>query len=201
MFLYFGHDGRVMDETQARFYLAGLIGGDGHIERNRERIDIRIYPENFRKNIASLLNKFGIEFQISRKLKRIRITSREFVEKMENGFAIPRGRKSHIINVPLAVADASKNQKAAYVAGWFDAEAWLERDRRYRPPYPRLRFCVSNMRIRDKLLKLLGEFGIKTGSYQSGLRYCLDINGRKGVAKMLRAIPFRRSDLALGPAQ
>ncbi len=171
------------------FYLAGLISGDGYIEKKGNRIDLRAKSNRFKQEVASISKEFNPK--IDSKHNRIRIISKELVEVLTNKFKIPRGKKSATFPFPEFIWGIKDTQVKEYVAGWFDAEGWLELDKRYKPAYPRIRFCISNLSIRNNLAEILRKLGFKVKTFSFKKRFCLDLNGRKNSELFFKVIPVR----------
>ncbi|MBS3069394.1 hypothetical protein J4441_03435 [Candidatus Micrarchaeota archaeon] len=174
-------------------YMAGLISGDGHLELGRNRVDIRIYPKRFRRTIFKLARKLvGRGGNIADKSLKVRITDRKFTKTMMDVFEIPKGSKSKIMKVPKTIMHAPRKIQNAYVAGWYDAEGWIEVDKRRKPSYARLRFCVTNREICEFILDVLQKNKLGRAMFSSGKRFCVDINGNERCEKFMREFPVKK---------
>ena len=174
-------------------YLAGLISGDGHLELGRNRVDIRIFDSRFRRTAFRLSRELlGEDANVVDKGQKVRITSKEFMNMLVEAFEIPKGKKSRTLSVPKSILTASDEIQDAYVAGWYDAEGWIETDRRRKPPYVRLRFCVVNGNVCGFILRVLRKRRLGRAMFTSGTRFCIDINGHERVGRFLCEMPVRK---------
>ncbi len=174
-------------------YLTGLISGDGHLELGRNRVDIRIFDRRFRKTVFKLTRELlGKDANVVDKGRKVRITSKKFVNTLVETFEIPKGSKSNTMRVPKSILLASDEAQNAYVAGWYDAEGWIEMDRRRKPPYVRIRFCVTNGNVCEFILRVLRKRRLGRAMFTSGTRFCIDINGHEGAKRFLSEMPVRK---------
>jgi intein/homing endonuclease len=178
-------------------YLAGLISGDGHLELGRNRVDIRIYPRGFRRTVFRLARSLGKDANVVDKGRKVRITSKEFVRTLVLDYEIPKGSKSKTMDVSSSIRKAPLKIQNAYVAGWYDAEGWVETDRRRNPPYSRIRFCVANGKVCEFILEVLRKNRLGRAMFSSGERYCVDINGNDKCGEFFSKIPVLKIGMPL----
>jgi len=105
-------------------YIAGLIAGDGHIEKHRPRI---VLASKARAKLAKIRNTLGIRGSLfldkSAGVWKYSLYSEELRDILESEFGIPAGNKSRRLKTPRI---RRKDEIINYVAGWFDAEGWCE---------------------------------------------------------------------------
>ncbi len=171
------------------FYLAGLVAGDGYLEPGRNRIDIRAKSPNFLKVLSALFAEYSPICDIRH--ARIRITSKEVCGILQKKFGINKGTKSSTIKIPKLIYQSSRSYQLAYVAGWYDAEGWLEQDHRYNPSYNRVRFCVISRKAAEGLAKILNKLGFKPFLFRSSKRACVDLNGNANTTRFFKIIPVK----------
>ena len=178
------------------FYLAGLVSGDGYLEPRRNRIDIRATDAAFLKTLRNLFHEFNPTLDLNH--SRLRITSSKLVRVLTNDFCIPKGRKSKTILVPKLLDEAETVEQANYLAGWYDAEGWLELDERYAPAYPRIRFGVCNKMVQQALAKILFQLGFEVSKFPTKQNsFIIDLNGRKNFEMFFEKIPVKHSKWGL----
>ncbi len=174
------------------FYLAGLVSGDGYMEPRRNRIDIRVTDSSFLKKLEKMFEEFNPTLDASH--FRLRITSRGLVRVLAESFCIPKGCKSKSIVVPNMVLSAEEIQQEYYLAGWYDAEGWLELDSRYAPAYPRVRFGVCNQPVQQALAKMFFPLGFEVSLFSTKQQsFGIDLNGRKNFGLFFEKIPVIHS--------
>lgn len=165
-------------------YFAGVVGGDGHLEKKKKRIVVsnkmKKTLENLRKKIKY---KGSIFFDKSAKVWKYSIYSKCLYTTLQKKFNIPSGKKSARIKPP---ALKGKQCIKYFIAGWFDADGGIEKYH----GYTRLRLKIKSRKIRDYISKQLNKFGVRTRVHdRSDLRYTVEVNRKKDVKKFLRIIP------------
>ena len=164
-------------------YLAGLIIGDGHIERKKPRVVISTNSDEFKDIITDLLRQVGCNpFETFDKsggnLWRISVVSKQFKHELESRGLI-EGNKT------VADLDVGNNLVPPLLAGLYDAEGWFELDK---GRYYRLRMKMKNesiMRFVDQQLK---ELGIRHMLNRKDRCFVADINSQKDVKGFLQKV-------------
>lgn len=120
----------VLDENLA--YLVAAILCDGHLYKDSFRVSFEITNEEIIKKFQAKLNTvFSMNYTYSiridkrknrKKLFKIMFKSKPIVRLLTRLFNIPRGKKSHLIEVPEQVLCGSPEIKKAFLEGVFDTD-------------------------------------------------------------------------------
>ena len=166
------------------YYLAGVIAGDGHLEKNKPRIVIGWTKKQFLLSIKRRTKiKGSIFLDKSAGVWKFAINSKDLYNQMQEKFNIPVGKKSARIKPPKKY---NIDYIRYYIAGWFDTDGNVEDNN----GSLRIRLRIKSRAIRDFVSKQLNNIGIETRIHdRSDLRYTVEINKKSDVNKFLRLIP------------
>jgi len=172
--------------------LCGLHAGDGTIYRTarsvvwelRGNLDER---EFYEEHIIPLLARIGFvvtgHFRSGGKngCYGVRCCKNKFIKLLTDaGFAI--GKKTRSVHIPEDIMEGSQELKEAFIRGLFAADGSMYVDGRN---YPLIEFASASQRLRDEVVLLLQQFGIKpytwkyTPKQRGGPAYFLRLCGRE----------------------
>jgi len=175
--------------TPDLMYYAGLVGGDGNIDRGR-RIRIKQKEEN--KSIIEIF--CSLTWKLF-KLKAKKRKKGDFIEAWVNSgviadilenIGIPSGSKSSIIRPMNFLYSISEEHLKAYISGWFDAEGYVSSKERV------IGFSIASQDIAKSLAQILLELGIMCYLGRDGRKYRIYISNRESLLKFSE-IGFRNS--------
>lgn len=175
--------------TSDLMYYAGLIIGDGNIDRGR-RIRIKQKEEN--KNIIEIF--CGLTWKLF-KLKAKKRKKGNFIEAWVNSgviadilenIGIPSGSKSSIIKLMGFLHSLPEAHLKTYISGLFDAEGYVFSKERI------IGFSIASQDIAKSLAQLLLELGIMCYLERDGRKYRIYISNKGSLSKFSE-IGFRNS--------
>ena len=148
-------------------YLAGVISGDGSMQKYFIQID----GDN--KEWLSFINGlfqllFGKRGKITRRGKkcfRLYINSREIVKFFNEEWCIPLGKKSHSVRPPRERLTENA-MRVYYAIGWLDSEGTVEDWKKGNHSYKRIQFKTKSREVRDFLFEILQENDIEACRYE-----------------------------------
>ena len=150
---------RLYSDADNENYLAGLITGDGHLEKKKHRIVIASSDRKYIDMIAEMLKFLGYKISIfydkSATVWKISIYSNKLHSKLITEYNIPAGNKSCTMQAP----NVQKNQITNFLSGLYDAEGWPEI---MNMKYIRIRIKMKNKDVSNFIYRSLKEKGFKT---------------------------------------
>lgn len=144
-------------------YLIGAILGDGHINKNKDKIYFEVSDEflayKFINKVSCVFDhKLKLHSRMDRGIKRrlVIFNNKPAFRLFTRILKLPRGKKSHIIVVPEIIKNSDETIKLAFLEGVFDTEGCI-RNKGFR-------LTTASLNFRNDLcdlLNLLGEKGSK----------------------------------------
>ena len=157
-------------------YLAGIIVGDGHIEKNG-RVVIASSNKDFIENIKDLIKfKTSIFYDKSANVWKVSSNSKEFLEEMEK-IGVKRGNKT-TENMYIKL---NKNEMCLFVSGLYDAEGHFEINEKYY----KIRIKMKNESIMELVYNFLIGNGYEPRICRKDGCIAVDINKQKNVIKFI----------------
>lgn len=141
-------------------YLAGAILGDGHITKAEYRISFKVSEEWLAKKfVYKIKTVFNHEVRLHAKSEKNRkmqycadCDNKPAVRIFTKFFNIPKGKKSHIIEVPEIILESPAEIKKAFLEGVFDTDGGKRRGG--------FGLTTASQKFRGQLALLLESFGI-----------------------------------------
>ncbi len=167
-------------------YLAGAIGGDGHL--NEYFIQLDDGAPEWLEIIAGFFEKLFCKHSRVRKKRgsndyKMYICSKQLAKYFHDRWKIPFGKKSYSIAPPVDELIA-KETRRAYLGGWFDAEAHVENWKKPRSHrvYRRIQFKTKSKAVRDFLHQILEETNVSASCFEDNEgSFRLQIGSKKAV--------------------
>jgi hypothetical protein len=182
--------GTVMNsfQTGVESYLAGVITGDGHLEKNSNRVVLFSNNAEFARILNSLLGSLGYRasafYDKTSKEFRIAIRSKRLHHLLSDKYNIKPGAKS----VEMGEPKVDKGVLRWFLAGIFDAEGWHELDKKR---YHRIRLKMKNKNIVSFIYKSLRELDISARYHQRrDGSFVVEVNRQKDLKKFLNLVAF-----------
>lgn len=137
-------------DKEKESYLAGLILGDGHIEKGNNRIVISSTEKKFLKKVGDFLdNTFSLFFDKSAGVWKLGFYSKKLCSELNRIYSIPSGNKTNAKNIFFGVYPDK------FISGLCDAEGWFEKDK---GKYWKIRIKLKSkdiiQKVREELNKL-----------------------------------------------
>lgn len=162
-------------------YLAGLVAGDGHIEKGG-RIVVVSTEKPFLETIGSFVPYKNSIFHDKRAgVWKIAWNSKQFTRDMEL-IGLKRGDKTTVA-MSLKLQDCQLPQ---FIAGVYDAEGHFELDKRS-GTYFRIRIKMKNSSVMRLVYQFLKGNGYEPRKFNKDDCIAVDINKQKHVARFASA--------------
>ena len=185
-------DGRSVYMTgfHSKYWLFGLIQGDGNVEKNRITITTSSY--HFAKIVTKIAKSAEVEATIhldrKKRCYKVRLRDKKILAILKkNKFTVSFLKNSNLF------------QKLSYVAGLFDAEGWFERYRNN----TRIRIKMKEKKIIFRIRDILKEINIHSVCFTKDNCYLLQIERDESIEIFLSSIPLQhpkwRPVMAEGP--
>ena len=174
-------------EIDSKAYIAGVIGGDGHLNKNFIQIDgdSPQWLQTINTLFTTCFNKQGrVYHKKGSRGYRLYISSRSPVHYFHEKWNIPFGKKSKIIEPPRSLTQ--ERELKSFLIGWFDAEAHVEhwKHPRTKRIYLRIQFKTKSESIRNFLLTILQDSGVNASVYKDNEgSFRLQISSRNDITE------------------
>jgi len=189
--------------------LYGMHAGDGTLYRTntgvvwelRGNLDEREFYDTV---VIPLLARTGVQTMVRWRAGGphgcigVRCCNREFHKLLVDG-GFPIGKKTHSVCIPQSVQNGNAEFRSAFLRGLFstDGTIYLARiNGQSEATYPIIEFCSVSISLRDGVVELLSDFGIKakvwsrTPRLRGGLAHHLRIAGHRKVRAFIAHVGF-----------
>lgn len=186
--------------TPSLSYLLGLILGDGCITSRKGSLLISSSHLEVKKAELILKNIFGINCSIKQtdNYYLLRTTSAPLKEFLHNIFDIPLGKKKDKIRVPKFVLESGKENKVAFIFGFFNSDGSLSIRKD-----GRMTFAIkqSTKEILEDILLMLNSINIKAKIYKDRTMNSWSINifRKEEISKLIMLFDICADSLVVGP--
>lgn len=179
--------------------LAGIIGSDGHLEKNQAVIRIINKDLNFlEKTVKPILNSLGISSKPKFRSSGfgsgkfvVAFTSQELWKLMQEKFNIPTGKKSEKIEPPTLTTN---QEKVDFLRGWIAGDGSVTTDR----GRPKIEIWSKSEKVLKWFKKILKENHIKSKFWSVGEtgKFILRIGRQESIKKFHKkfTIPHPRKE-------
>ncbi|MAG24781.1 hypothetical protein CMI47_04300 [Candidatus Pacearchaeota archaeon] len=193
----------VLSEKLCEFL--GVIIGDGCTNKyNRlyqtqisgdKELDRDYYIDTI---IPICIELFGIHPKIITRPKGmyINLYSKRLFQLLTERFEIPKGFKSHTVQIPREILNSQDKFIKATLKGMFNTDGGVGVDKRkvYKEPYIRVNYVSASQNLINQISKLLDKFYIchtrHTRLNGKGNAGVIQINGKKNVKSFLKGVGF-----------
>ena len=171
---------QIRKNEQMMAYLAGLVIGDGHIEK-KGRLVIATSNREFLLKISSMI-KFNksVFYDKSAGVWKIALYSKEFIGEIKS-FGVLEGNKT---KADMKIC-ANKNEAALLISGLYDAEGHCEINHIRGYLYGKIRIKMMNTSIMRFVYGFLRAEGYEPRIYEKDKCIVVDVNKQRNAAKFL----------------
>jgi len=165
-----------------RYYLAGIILGDGNIERNWIRISTssEFHKEIILKQLEALQIRHKVHWDKTSKVFRIRLKDTKLLQLLTL-FNATTSPKTFTFRLD-SLDSLKKEERVMLISGIIDAEGWVENDK----GSLRIRFKIKNKQARDKIAEVLRKLNIQFSLFERNDKsYGLTIQRKDSLSKFL----------------